>query len=483
MDKKKNDLLYWLIGLLFTIYLIIRAVVIPVTIDEAGTFFNAVPRSVWDIITYVDPVPNNHIVNTLLIKLFVNIFGVHALVIRLPNILGFILFFSIAVIWLKKINANSMFIFCGLFLLTCNPYLLDFFALARGYGLSIAFMFVSLYYSYLFIGDNKLKYLSLSFGLAALSVYSNFTLLNFYLALSVLTVIIILQKHWNQPLKKAAKECMVIFSISILLLILCYLPLYRIVSTNQLQYWDTNGFYTDTLMPLVKAMQYTNELFPLMDGNFYVVLYIILFFIIGICAIAKTLRKKFNFSDNYLGFSFLILAGTLSCIVLQFYILGTPMLNPRGAIFLYVLFVLPFLFLLNELFNKAKIIQNTIILPLIFIAVFHFCSTANFESCREWWFDANTKQVLSLIESAPNQTSSNISLNTGWLFNGSFQFHVLEQHYEDIKLAPYHKEIWADSVYTYYYCERSDFPELEKNYNIYKSYGNGSRLLLKRREE
>ncbi|MBK7567822.1 MAG: hypothetical protein IPI31_08335 [Bacteroidetes bacterium] len=68
MDKLKKNVLYLLIGCLLTAYLVARAIILPITIDEGGTFYNAVPRSVWDIITYVDPSPNNHILNTLLIK-------------------------------------------------------------------------------------------------------------------------------------------------------------------------------------------------------------------------------------------------------------------------------------------------------------------------------------------------------------------------------------------------------------------------------
>lgn len=59
---------YILLGLLLCIYVIAEAYLMPLTHDELSTIgFSR--QAISNIITYKDPIPNNHILNTLLLKL------------------------------------------------------------------------------------------------------------------------------------------------------------------------------------------------------------------------------------------------------------------------------------------------------------------------------------------------------------------------------------------------------------------------------
>ncbi len=479
MDKLKKNVLYLFIGSLFTAYLIARAIILPISIDEAGTFYNAVPRSVWDIITYVDPTPNNHILNTLLIKIFVSVFGAHSLVIRLPNILAFILYYSVAVIWLKKLSGNKIFVLFGIIVLTCNPYLLDFFALARGYALSISFMFFSMYLAYLYFSSKQIKCLYFAFVVAAFAVYSNFTILNFYLSLFVVCGIFLLKDNWNKPVNIVFKQFLVLLGISAVLAFLCYTPFVQITSTDQLRYWSKNGFYTDTLIPLIAAMRYGKSVFNILEPHIYGLFTIAVFMVISVYCIIQLIKTKFSFGSDYLLFSLLVFAGTISVVLLQFYILHTPFLNARGAIFLYVLFVIPCIYFFYSIFNRGFIGKYFLILPFMMLGIFHLLSNLNFYNSLEWWFDGDTKNVISYLES--KHAEEEISLNTSWLYNLSFKFHIEEEDEDNIKLAPYHQELWPDSNYLYYYCERANVPELEKNYREVISFNNGNNVLMKKR--
>ncbi len=479
VDKLKKNVLYLLIGCLLTAYLVARAIILPITIDEGGTFYNAVPRSVWDIITYVDPSPNNHILNTLLIKFFVSIFGAHSLIIRLPNILAFILYFTVAVIWLKKLNTNKLFVFFGIVVLTCNPYMLDFFALARGYALSISFMFSSMYLAYLYFTSKQIKSLYFAFIVAAPAVYSNFTMLNFYLSMLVVCSIFLLKDNWNKPVKIVFKQFLVIIGISGLLVFLCYIPLNQITSNGQLRYWSSNGFYPDTFIPLVAAMIYGNAFFYSIKPQIYSIIVIVSLIGISIYDLRNLIKNKFNFGSDFLLFSLLVFGGTISVVLLQFYILNIPFLNARGAIFLYVLFVIPFIYFFNSIFIKGYKWKNWMVIPFILLGSYHLLSSINFYNCREWWFDADTKNVLSYLES--KHAGEEITLNTYWIYNTSFQFHIDERQRENIKLAPYHQDLWPDSNYLYYYCERAQVVELEKNYREVISFNGGNNVLMKKR--
>jgi len=479
VDKLKKNGLYLMIGSLFTAYLVARAIILPITIDEGGTFYNAVPRSFWDIITYVDPSPNNHILNTLLIKFFVAIFGTHSLVVRLPNIFAFILYYSVAVLWLKKLSNNKLFVIFGIVVFTCNPYLLDFFALARGYGLSIAFMFFSMYLIYQYFNSKQIKWIFYAFFAAALAVYSNFTLLNYYLSLLTVCSILLLQDNWNKAVKILFKQYLILFGITLILAILCYTPLKQIASTGQLRYWSSNGFYSDTFIPLLKSMVYANGWFVAFDLRFFVVFVIILLLLIGSFTLLKLIKQKFNFTADFLAFSFMVLIGTLVVILLQFYLLATPFLNARGAVFLYLLFVIPFVYLSNLIYKKNNKWKNFIIIPFMVIGIYHFLNSINFYNCREWWFDADTKNVMNYLSS--KQEGESVTLNTSWVYNTSFQFHIEAEGNINIKLAPYHQELWPDSNYLYYYCERAHVEELQKNYSEVISFNKGNNVLMKKR--
>lgn len=479
MDNLKRNGVYLLIGLFFTAYLVARAIILPITIDEGGTYYNAVPRSFWDIVTYVDPSPNNHILNTLLIKFFVAIFGMHSLVLRLPNILAFVLYYFIIVSWMKRLGKDTLFVVFGIIVFTCNPYLLDFFALARGYALSIAFMFTSMYLVFLYFNSKNIKWIYYAFFAAVLAAYSNFTTLNFYISLLILCGIVLLQENWNKPVKILFKHYIVLIGISGLLVILCYWPLHQITSTGQLRYWSSNGFYNDTFIPLISAMQYGRNWFGQLDIRLFSLFIILLLMIVALFVFIKALKKRFNFSSDYFVFSFFVFIGVIVVILLQFYVFGTPFLNARGANFLYVLFIIPFVFCINIIYSKYYKRKYFVIGPFILLGAYHFINSINFYNCREWWFDGDTKHVLSYLET--KHTDEEITLNTAWVYNTSFQFHIEEDEKSNIKLAPYHQELWPDSNYLYYYCERAQVVELEKNYSEVISFNRGNNVLMKKR--
>ena len=81
-----------IIGIIFLLVLY-KVVNVPVVKDEWETPVRYINHSVWEIIMYTTNSPNNHILNTLLVKFFVFLFGSRdQLIIRLPNLLSFIVY-------------------------------------------------------------------------------------------------------------------------------------------------------------------------------------------------------------------------------------------------------------------------------------------------------------------------------------------------------------------------------------------------------
>lgn len=120
---------------------ILRAVQQAITLDEADTYFWFAGREAkW--IWY--PFPNNHILNTLLIWLSTHVLGTSALTLRLPALFGAALYISVAYFLCRAITGRFALQFATLICLVYNPFVLDYFAAARGYSLANAFLLAAL---------------------------------------------------------------------------------------------------------------------------------------------------------------------------------------------------------------------------------------------------------------------------------------------------------------------------------------------------
>jgi hypothetical protein len=123
------------------VWSILRAVRQAITLDEADTYFWFAGREAkW--IWY--PFPNNHLLNTLLIWLSTHVFGTSALTVRLPALLGAALYILVAYFLCRAITGRFALQFATLICLVYNPFVLDYFAAARGYSLANAFLLAAL---------------------------------------------------------------------------------------------------------------------------------------------------------------------------------------------------------------------------------------------------------------------------------------------------------------------------------------------------
>ena len=101
----------------------------------------------------------------------------------------------------------------GFLFLNVHPYLLDYFSLCRGYGLSLAFVLGAAHFYMSFLlkrcrpENDGTRDLAISFVLAAFSVMANFTLLNFYLALLFwMAVLLTIQNVRKKGLSPSAAQ-------------------------------------------------------------------------------------------------------------------------------------------------------------------------------------------------------------------------------------------------------------------------------------
>lgn len=501
MNLKSSIGFYFFIwGLLIFIYLIVRAVKIPMTCDEAQTCLTFSRFSILEIISYSrSTIPNNHIFHTLLVKFFTNIFGMKLWVCRLPNLLGFIIYYYFCSKILtynlfpinsdKKISASQIIgLTTGIFVLVCNPYLLDFFSLARGYGLACAFMMGSIYYSVLFLNrkNNRALIFAVSFGV--LSVYTNFTTLNFFAAAWFLLVIFVLN-FWNidRRNKKNIKSNVLIplsclFFSGVVLAALSYLPIIRMRAANEFVFWGTKGFYEDTFTTLTNSLMYGSWYFGTSTALVLRIITEIFLSGVFILTIIEFRKNQFSAFKTPFVFTFILLVTTILVNIVQHYIFQTPYLQTRTALFFFPLTALPIVLSFKELAERRKKIFYGIVPAFGLLCAFHFFHSINTRYCYEWWYDASTKKILTYLKNEYDNDPEKKKIKLGtfsWMMP-SFLFHIEEEGRSGWIDVPEHNGKIHPQGMKYYYTFDSELDSLKNDFQVVKDYG--GRVLMKRKE-
>jgi hypothetical protein len=177
--------------LCFLAFAVARAARVPLTYDEAASYLRYIDTAFPSVFNtgllsvFNFEVATNHFLNTLLTKVAYLLAGGSEIVLRLPNLLGYAMYIGFAALILFRYTRPA--IACaGCVLLNLNPYVLDFFTLSRGYGLSLGFLMGALFF--LLEASARTPARSshaipraLLFGL--LAVMANFALLNAYVAI------------------------------------------------------------------------------------------------------------------------------------------------------------------------------------------------------------------------------------------------------------------------------------------------------------
>ncbi len=124
------------------LWIVHRAVVQSITVDEATTYLYWVaPSSPAHWI----PNSNNHVLNSMLMRLFVFLFGLSDLTVRMPALLGAAVYifavYSLCTLLARGLALTWALLVCFVF----NPFLMDYLVAARGYGLALGFLSLAIY--------------------------------------------------------------------------------------------------------------------------------------------------------------------------------------------------------------------------------------------------------------------------------------------------------------------------------------------------
>lgn len=324
-------------------YTVWKAIQASVVYDEKATLDISL-SSYKDIMNYSFATANNHLLITLAIKWLTEHFALSSLLVRLPSLAGHVLFMVYSWLILRGIRQPFARI-AAFMLINVNPFMLDFFALARGYGLSVGLMMCSLHYtcSTVYVHHRKWIHTALSMLAAALSVLASFTMLHFFLITACILLIVNILGKIRSPYPWPA----FIFSIAAIVIVskrlLEYLlpVLFRLQKEGQFYFGGKENFWKDTVGSLAVTAAYRNEYTINPSVLLAIQIFVALIMLSGFALAMRILiRKELWQRKAFFILLYLVTLFIALSTIIQHYLMGSNFLIERTAMFFIPLFML-----------------------------------------------------------------------------------------------------------------------------------------------
>ncbi len=461
--KQPTHLIYLLIGLFFFTYVFARTILVGITFDEAWTIGAFVRGSFYNIFIGEPVIANNHLLNSFLIKLVYSSGQETVFLARLPNLISMLayLFFSYKIChtFFRPLLGLSLFL-----ILISNPFLLDFFGLARGYGLGIGFLMSSIFFLLKFKKTGASKNGIFALALGSFAVLSNFTFLFFWMGLLAANQLVYTTRKyffWKNHKSDYLQFLGINSLVSIGLLGLIYFPIQKLRTKGGFWYGGSEGFYQDTLVSLTSyslgnSVSKEASIFTL---NLFLGLF---FLAIIMVAFKKVFTKKIFESTSVVLMVLLIVPFCLNIFFHHF--LETKFLIDRTALFYFPLFILGLGFLIRE--NKWKltmIFMRGSFVIFSFLSLLNFYKNANFYCTINWPFDSRTAEVLNYINEKGKEQNKIFILDSTVMFSSALRYYQWKKKYQYVVYAKEQTDNLDKSLADYFlYYEK---PVVEVNYD------------------
>jgi len=447
------------------VYVAIRAHNLSFTHDESLTF-----TIVEGHYIYLNTA-NNHILNTDLMSLSESVFGKSEIALRLPNVLSFI-FFLIGSFSIFKSAQNNWILLFGASLILLNPFVIEFFSLARGYGLALGFMVMSIFY----MTRNGMTYHSLkplvkdfvlSASFASLAVYSNLSMINFLISVIIIFIIQfgLFRKYQVSHLGHLA----VFISVILLSCVPIYLGVQRLLLLKEMGqlYFGTTSLI-DSINSLIVPTVFFTEGVPVITSLIKIV--VLLFLGMGILAII--INKEFK--GKLFLITILILLLT-TALLLERFLFEVKYPIGRAALYYWPIFSIFTYYLAIHLFRHYENFRNVhipIILCLMLPIWLNFFKGANLTHTRIWHYDANTKDIMEILRDTSQTMGTNVTISNHWLFEPTINYYRVLW---SLNMDPANRNgIDLNSDFIYDFKEDINYD----NFDVVKEYEKPKRRLL-----
>jgi hypothetical protein len=391
--RSLGDRAPWLYLLVLLLWMLWRASTLALTCDEATTLRWHVPATWGRIFAHARPIgSNNHLLNTLSIKLLLGFLPATELVVRLPALCGFALYSLAALRWLRRWASGGR-VLVGLVLLTANPFVLEMGVLARGYGLALGlWAWAAVWLLEWGASEARLdRRLPLAAFAASLALCANLSLAFPVAALGVLSLGCALRRAGSAPGRPVLLVGLVAWGLAAALVAGIYRPEVMERIQRSLQGWGgRRGVWRDSVASLVEASLWRGA-DPRWSQVGAVALLALL--VLGTARAWLDWRAR-RLAPPFLACAFLWLV--LAALRAHHWIAGARFPLDRGVLVLIPAFTVVFLALWErggDGTRRGGRLASVIAVALLGLDLGGY----RFRMTHLWWFDASAREAMQVI--------------------------------------------------------------------------------------
>ena len=466
----KNKFVYLPLVIIFIalfLYVFLRANSVSFTHDEGISYKIVKGDHGWA------RTANNHVLNTFLMSRCSALFGDTELSLRLPNVLSFLVYLIFSFYILKE-SKSVFFIYFGAFLLLLNHFSIDFFSLARGYGLSLSFLLPALYFLFKKKQQSYKDFLVdfiLAMMFCSLSLFSNLSVVNFYIAiLSIFVMQYLLLAKKNKLVTKQHGIFFLVLILTCIPLIIGVQNLLALSKRNELFFGEK------TLVGTVSSLINCSFSERFIWVNEVIKCFVISSFFTGV--IISIFSR--DFYNNV--FKMTLVIGFVSLgLIIEHYFFKSNYPPDRTAVVFIPAFGLFLYYLLEFFYQKINSKMKNIYLVFLFVflmlpGTILFASKMNLTYTNMWKFDNHTKEVMEIINNQSKNYPRKILVSSPWYFEPEMNFYI-ETKKMNIEPATRNPiNLNADFIY-----ESTGTVFDAKDYDLIKKYDDIGAVLYKKK--
>lgn len=409
----RNLLLLMLFAGAAWVYIAVRAARLAIVVDEYSTygFFHGDTRFISSA--------NNHWLNSWGVRVSEHFFGQSELALRLPNVAAFGIYIAAVMLLVAQVRSLAARLL-GFALLMANPFLLEFFGLARGYGLSMAFVALGLA-GLLAIrtrGSSTVFVLRVTTvcGAGLLAVYANIGALNVVvvmLAVLIIVSVVEVRRGGTKPTTTTIAVASSIVAGTAVGLVPAVLELMALERRGDLYYGGKRGLLPDTLISLVQAATYRYT-YPVVAPPWAIAAEIV-FVILLVVGLGWVAITAVGWPRRWGNVHRVALVGFAAVAAVQVQALWRGTLYPLDRTAL--VYLLPFAcFAMFFVADTTSVVDNAIARKVSAVAlvstvlvVANFVLHANLDRSLIWRFNASDRQLMDEIMALKNQAEPPVS--------------------------------------------------------------------------
>ncbi|PBQ33985.1 hypothetical protein CNR22_20125 [Sphingobacteriaceae bacterium] len=357
--EKHFDKFYWLSCAIVFILVVLRCILVPFSHDEVATFnFYIQPGNFLPFLSHPDA--NGHFLTSATSWICFKLVGSSPQALRIPDIAAF------AVLCFGVFKINKLFsglftkiIFSSAFILSYN--FICFYSLCRGYGISMAFLTVALYYFFVYLRYGAFNHFWKFILFSQIALSANLTLV---FVVMVTTAFVVIMQLKNKLLSDAKTLIILVTHAALTIFWIKYA--FFLKESGALYYGSGESYWKVTFESLIETIFFKD--------NMVNIIMVGIFFIMLIYWVYKCAKEKMDFVLNS---SFSISFLTFCTLIVLFYLLkklvGVNYPEDRTGLFFYVFYCISFAFMISEL--KKYLQAFLLVIPFVYLA--HFALHVN----------------------------------------------------------------------------------------------------------